>query len=276
MIKTDIDDPQSLVPAFEGATVIFSNTDFFTHLQYALTFPDQWHTTDEITKYAYDREVTQGINIAKVAASPLILRTLERFIYSSLCDVRKWSQGKYTTVHHYNSKTDTIRAIEAQFPDLAARMSTVQLGHYVTMWKAFPSMAPLKQPNGSFLMTRQVSEGLKFPFVAAHRDTGSFVKVLVDLPPKKDLLGVSETLTWPEWMAVWGDVLGVEARFQQVSKDDFFRDVPQALRKDLEDTYDFIEEFGFTGGDPAVLTPEEVIFPYYTAFMHCIILTRRD
>lgn len=184
--------------------------------------PDLGRTPDEISEYAYNRGVTQGIKIAKVAASPVVLRTSERFVSSSLCDVRKWSRGKYTTVHHYNSKTDTIRTIEAQFPELAARMSTVQLGHYVTMWKA-----------------------------------------LVDLPPKKDLLGVSQTLTWPEWMAIWGDVLGVQAGFHQVSRDDFFRDVPQALRKDLEDTYDFIEEFGFTGGDPAVLTPEEVSSPYH-------------
>ncbi|THC89792.1 hypothetical protein EYZ11_010755 [Aspergillus tanneri] len=195
MIKADIDDPQSLLPAFEGTT---------------------------------------GINIAEVAASPAAMKTLERFVYSSLQDPRKWSRGKYTIVYHYNSKVGTVRAIQTRFPDLAARMSTVQQC-YASMWKAFPSMAPQKQHDGSFLAIGPVNPNMKFHFVVAHWDTGLFVKALIDLPPTKALLG-----------------------YKQVSKDEFFKGVPQELKHDLGDTYNFIGEFGYTGGDPEVLTPEQV------------------
>ncbi|KAL2814510.1 putative hscarg dehydrogenase [Aspergillus cavernicola] len=258
MIKADIDDKQSLIPAFEGANVIFSNTDFFIHLQHALS-TDPGREPQEINKYAYRREVEQGVNVAEVAASPSVLKTLDRFIYSSLPDPRKWSNGKYTTVWHCNSKADTIAAIQTRFPELADRMSTLQLGYFTSMWKVFPTMAPLKQADGSFKTIRQVSPSFTFPFVIPERDTGLFVKALVsDLPPKKCLQGVSEYLTWPEWMAIWGRVLGVEARFEQVSKEEMFAGLPGALRQDLEDGYDFIEEFGFTGGDPDVLRPEQL------------------
>ncbi|KAA8646860.1 uncharacterized protein ATNIH1004_005535 [Aspergillus tanneri] len=221
MIKADIDDPQSLLPAFEGTTE-------------ALASVDPSRTPDELNEYAYNREVAQGINIAEVAASPAAMKTLERFVYSSLQDPRKWSRGKYTIVYHYNSKVGTVRAIQTRFPDLAARMSTVQQC-YASMWKAFPSMAPQKQHDGSFLAIGPVNPNMKFHFVVAHWDTGLFVKALIDLPPTKALLG-----------------------YKQVSKDEFFKGVPQELKHDLGDTYNFIGEFGYTGGDPEVLTPEQV------------------
>jgi hypothetical protein len=257
IVKADIDDKQSLFPAFEGASVIFSNTDFFLHLRNALA-PGGSPPGRTPNEHAFDRELAQGINIAEAAASLAVLKTLERFVLSSLSDARKWSGGKYTTVYHYDSKAETIRLIQTRLPELAARMSTLQVGHYVTNWKAFPSMAPQKQPDGSFLTFRPVGPNIQFPFVDTYQDTGSFVKALVDLPPGKDLLGVSQTMTWPEWMKLWGDILGVKAGFKQVSGDEFFRNVPEPLKKELWDTYDYVEEFGYTGGDPEVLTPEQV------------------
>ncbi len=255
IVKADFDDKQSLFPAFEGATVIFSNTDFFAHL---------WSAPPERTpnEYAFGRELAQGISIAEAAASPAVLKTLERFVLSSLSDARKLSSGKYTTVYHYDSKADMIEFIRTRLPELAARMSMVQLGHYVTNWKAFPSMAPQKQPDGSYLITRPLDPTFTIPFVVAHRDTGPLVKALVDAPPGKHLLGVSQNMSFSEWTALWGSVLGVKAGFKQVSTDEFFKNVPEWLKKELVDSYGYMVEFGFTGGDPDVLTPDQVSLRY--------------
>jgi NmrA-like family len=194
IVKGDLNDKASLISAFEGATMIFSNTDFFLHLKQAMVpgVPTPGRTPNE---YAYDREIERGINVAEAAASPTVLKTLERFVLSSLSDARKWSGSKYTTVYYYDSKAEAIRVIRSRFPELAARMSTLQVGHYVANWKAFPSMAPQKQLDGSFLTLRPVGPNVQFPFVVTHQDTGAFVKALVDLPPGKDLLGVSQTMT---------------------------------------------------------------------------------
>lgn len=59
-------------------------------------------------------------------------------------------------------------------------------------------------------------------------------------------------------MKLWGDILGVKAGFKQVSADEFFENVPEPLKQELEDTYEYVEEFGYTGGDPEVLTPDQV------------------
>ncbi|KAL7904484.1 hypothetical protein GGI35DRAFT_489837 [Trichoderma velutinum] len=255
LVEADLDDKQSLVPAFEGATVIFSNTDFFALLANAMASGDLPLGRNP-SKVAFYGEVAQGINIAEAAASPAVLKTLERFVYSSLSDARKWSGGKYTTAYHFNSKAETVKVIQNRFPELAARMSTIQIGHYVENWKSVPGMAPLKQPDGTFLVIRPMAPSYQLPFVVVRRDTGSFVKALVDMPPGKDLLGVSQTMSWQEWTELWGRILGIKASFKEVSSQEFFRNLPSYLGQELEDSYNYIKEFGYTGGDPNVLKPD--------------------
>lgn len=179
-------------------------------------------------------------------------------MYSSLSDARKWSSGKFTTVFHFDSKAEVIRVIQTRFPELAAKMSKLQMGHYITQWKSFAPLAPQKQLDGSYLVSRTTAPNLKYPFVATHLDSGAFVKALVDAPPGKTLLGVSQGMTWPEWLVIWGQIHGVETGFKQISTDEFFQGVPGPLKEELADAFDYINEFGYTGGDPNVLTPEQV------------------
>ncbi|ESZ94819.1 putative hscarg dehydrogenase [Sclerotinia borealis F-4128] len=257
VVQADFDDRNSLLLAFEGAAVIYSNTGFFVHLFTAISKGAPPGRT--VHEYAFDREVAQGINIAEAAASPTILQTLERFIYSSLSDATKWSKGKYTTVYHFDSKAETIRLTQSRFPELAAKMSTLQVGHYVTNWKAFPSMAPQKQPDGSFLVMRPLRPDSVNEFMVAHRDTGVYVKALLDMPAGTNLIGVSQRMTWAEWTKVWGATLGVQAEFKHVSEEVFWEGVPEEMRE-LQDAWDYADEFGHTGGDPDVLRPEQLAF----------------
>ena len=98
------------------------------------------------------------------------------------------------------------------------------------------------------------------PFVVAHEDTGAFVKALVDLPAGTNLLGVSEHMTFPEYTKLWGDVMGVKATFKEVSEEEFFQGMPEPLKKELVETFRYVEEFGYTGGDPEVKDAEQVRF----------------
>ncbi|KAI9685792.1 MAG: hypothetical protein M1820_010748 [Bogoriella megaspora] len=257
LIKADLSDKHSLSPAFEGANVIFSNTDFFGPLRNAMG-------SKEITggrtvhEYAYDTEVAHGINIAEAASSSTVLKTLERFIYSSLSDARKWSGGKYKHVYHFDSKAETIRNIQSRFPAVAERMSVVQFGHYVTNWKHLPALAPQKQSDGSFILARPSSPKTKVPFAVPHQDTGSFVKALVDLPPRKHLLGVSESMTFSEWAKVWGGTLGYKIEFKQVSDEEFWQGLPEEFKTVLSEDFAYVDEFGYTGGDPEVKTAAQL------------------
>lgn len=60
-MKADLDDKQSLFSAFQGASAIFANTDFFAPLYSALA--DETLSPGRSPKeYAYDVEVSQGVS----------------------------------------------------------------------------------------------------------------------------------------------------------------------------------------------------------------------
>lgn len=94
-----------------------------------------------MNEYCYDREVRQGKNIADAAAK---VETLEKFVCSSLSDHKKWSKGKYTWVYHFDSKAKVVEYITEQLPELARKMSVLQIGLYATHWQAAPFLAPQK------------------------------------------------------------------------------------------------------------------------------------
>lgn len=140
VVKADIEDKASLIQAFTGAHAIFAVTDFWAFVR----DPEAAKAAGKrINEYAYDREVQQGQNIADAAADPAVLKTLQRFVYSSLSNVRKWSRGKYTLVYHFDSKAQVVEYIKNRHPDLNARTSTVQIGEYADNWRN-PALAPHK------------------------------------------------------------------------------------------------------------------------------------
>ncbi|CZT46719.1 related to nitrogen metabolic regulation protein nmr [Rhynchosporium secalis] len=260
IVQGDVDDRCSLIPAFAGAHTIFANTDYFAPLFAAIGDPDLAAPQDGNAKrYAYDREVEQGVNIASVAASPAVLETLQRFIYSSLADATALSKGKYTEVYHFDSKAEVLRVIRDKYVEVAERMSMLQMGHFVENLSAFPSMAPVRGDDGTFVMRRPNAKETRWEWVVARRDTGVFVRALVeDLEAGKTLLGFSEAMTGLEFLAVWGKVLGVGTRYEEVSLEEFFAGLPAAMSEEMGDAFRFMEEFGHCGGDEEVLIPAQL------------------
>jgi hypothetical protein len=264
LVQADLDSIPSLEKAFRGASAIFVNTDFFAHLFAPISNPSLLTSTSSknANEYAYAREVEQNLNAA-VAAFHVLGEDglLERFVLSSLSDVRTLTKGKYTTVYHYDSKAEVVRVIHDKYPSLVDRMSLLNVGHYASNWKAFDTMAPQRQADGSFVMLRPFGKDVVLPYVDIERDLGTFVKVLVeDLPAGKELLGVSEMMTAARWMEIWGETMGVKTDFKRVSHDEFFAGTPVELKEEMADAFDYLEEFGYTGGDPNVLMPDQLGF----------------
>ncbi|KAL2060094.1 hypothetical protein VTL71DRAFT_9916 [Oculimacula yallundae] len=249
IVKGDLDDKSSLIPAFKDAHTIFANPDFLNHFFSAIADPALASSHDGNAKrYAHDREVQHGLNIAEVAASPAVLATLQLFIYSSLQHASEASKGKYTEVYHFDCKAAVLKVIREKYPELASKMSLLQMGHYGENWRVLKALAPRKESgSGKWLMTRPTSAECVYDFVVAEKDTGEFVRALVELPPGTNLMGVSESMTAPEYAAVWGKVHGVEVGFEQVSYDEFFDGFPKVVQEELGDSFKFLEEFGRCG-----------------------------
>ena len=127
VVEGNLDDKSSLVKAFQGAHTVFGTTDFWGPVFNPAT-KSKLKEGQAINEYVYEYEKQQGKNIADAAAE---IPTLERFIMSSLCDVAKWTKGRLSHVYHFDSKAHTIDYIKEALPQLAKKMSVVQLGSYM-------------------------------------------------------------------------------------------------------------------------------------------------
>jgi len=84
------------------------------------------------------------------------------------------------------------------------------------------------------------------------------VKALIEAPPGKDMLGVSEKMGWEAWTELWSSILGVRARYVQVPLEEYLKDLPETLAREVGESVSFNTEFGWTGGDPQILDPKEI------------------
>lgn len=255
IVYGDLDDVESLIKAFTGANANFAVTDFWIHIRDASNVQKAQDAGLSINEFAYQREVQQGKNIAAAASNPTVAKTLERFIFSSLSDTKKWSKGKYTHNYHFDSKAHVVSYIVDNLPDLARKMSTVQIGHYVTNWRS-GTVRPRKQPDGSFVVPHlgPVSESPQRPFVVTHLDTGVFVRaLLLKAPPGTPMLGYSQKGTYVEFWTLWSTVTGSKVEFKEMEADEFYSEVPEAIRAEVYESAAYDKEFGWTGGDPSVV-----------------------
>ena len=140
MVAGDLDQPETLTAAFSGAHAIYAITDFWQPY-FNPGNKERLKEGQTMNEFCFDLEVRQGMNIANAAAK---VKTLERFVCSSLSDVKKWSKGKYTWVYHFDSKAKVVEYIKDELPDLAKKMSVLQIGLYATHWQAAPFLAPQK------------------------------------------------------------------------------------------------------------------------------------
>ena len=85
-----------------------------------------------IRQWCYELEYNQGKNIADAVAT---VDGLELFVWSSLSAAKKWSNGKYTGVYHFDSKADVVEYIHDKLPALAKKMTILQMGLFINNWR---------------------------------------------------------------------------------------------------------------------------------------------
>ncbi|KAH7311512.1 hypothetical protein B0I35DRAFT_438215 [Stachybotrys elegans] len=265
IFKGDHDHLDSLKTAFRGAHAIFAVTDWagnYSRVSQNKTLQDEAQAAGRSPEeYAGDLEKAQGITIARAASDPCVLATLERYIFSTLPAVRNISGGKYTHSWEFDSKAGAESYIRQELPELNARLSTVTMGIFQETWRDIPAFRPHKLADGSFEYVRLKTSGTyrENAEVVASLDTGAFVEALaIHHPPGTDVLGASQMVTKEEQAALWGRLLGVEARVRDVSEEEYLGYIPQGFELTILDDVKFFAEYGFAGGNPRVRLPTEL------------------
>ena len=84
------------------------------------------------------------------------------------------------------------------------------------------------------------------------------MKALIESPPGREVLGYTGLLGWDGYMDLWSKTLGVRGRYQQVPREEFLAAMPEAFKRPFDEASRYMNEFGWTGGDPKVVNPENV------------------
>ncbi|KAJ4298265.1 hypothetical protein N0V90_006165 [Kalmusia sp. IMI 367209] len=253
LVRAELDDVDSLKKAFAGATVIFGTTDFWQHMSSPSAQSEaaaRGITTNEV---AYEREIQQGKNIVDAAAATV--ESLERFVMCTLNESKKWSKGKIDFNLHFDSKWKAVEYCKSTYPNLWAKTSKLQLGYFITNWKSGLAL-PTKQADGTYKLAMPMGGENKVPMVDPNADTGRFVHALLSLPPDTNLLGCGSKLSWSEYAAIWGRINNVTVTFE--SYPGFVMEENMGtLGREYAAMFQYMDEFGYDGGDPSVVYPWE-------------------
>ncbi|KAE8157040.1 hypothetical protein BDV40DRAFT_309060 [Aspergillus tamarii] len=253
IVQADLDDVASLEAAFQGATAIFSVTDFWN--AFATIAQNSEIEDQSKIRRTYEYELQQGKNVFDAATK---VETLERLVFSSLSDASKWSKGKYTWVLHFEAKAHAVDYVRETYPELWKRTSVVQVGWYLSNFLG-PFLRPKKAENGVYQFVGGLKADVKLPIAAAEEDTGPAVKALVACPPGKNLIAYREWMTPEEFVRTWSRVLGVPAEYVTLPEGQSIEGVPDILKREFIENWGYWNEFGYEGrDDPTVVHPNQL------------------
>lgn len=153
VVRADLNDVGSLEAAFKGANIIFSVTNywepFFPHKIEASRAQVKALGLGGVREYAGRVELAQGRNIADAAAATVDSLDVNGFIASTLSHAERCSGGRFKELYHFDAKAEVFPYyVREKHPTLAAKMSCVQTGYFMTSHRILPDsyFAKVGQP----------------------------------------------------------------------------------------------------------------------------------
>lgn len=134
----------------------------------------------------------------------------------------------------------------------------VQLGFYLDNWKRFSILTLRLQADNVWEFTSLGRADVPLPWVDVARDTGNVVAALEKVEPGKTVVVRGDLMGWNEFSAIWSRILGVKARYREISLEKLAAIFGPELAMEVHQSAAFNAEFGWTGGEEGILLPEEV------------------
>ena len=272
IVQGDMSDITSLQCSFLSANAIFANTDFWATYRDPKTSEAAAAQGKTISEYAFETEVSYGVNIARAATA---VPTLERFIYSALGPVKSHSAGKYTHSYHWDSKATIVDYIKNKEPELAKKMSLIYMGVYVTN-ALFTPRFDAKTRRSKFIAP--MKKNTRIPIINAPQSTGPFVRALIeDEEPGRSLLAYDSCLELDKVVDIWSKATGKDGEYRevQITKSTIiilsilgkFPILQRCLARyqgfdipplEIIEAPAFISEFGYMGGVEGAIEPSDL------------------
>ncbi|KAJ5196752.1 hypothetical protein N7449_007231 [Penicillium cf. viridicatum] len=222
IVAASIEDPASVRSAFTGADVVFANT---------ITIYDG---------HARDHEVRQG----RVLADAAVAVGVPKYIYSTLPNGGKNSNGKYKNMGHFDGKAE----VEEYIRTLPIESAFIALSSFMSNFNA--SMAPHPAGDGTYTFAAIVGPQAKIPLVNTADDTGKFVAaILADFPKYKgEVLSCATALySFEEIAQAMSKASGKTVAYRQFPVDIWKGFLPPLMSDHIVDMLLYFEEFGYFG-----------------------------
>ncbi|KAK3393940.1 NmrA-like family-domain-containing protein [Podospora didyma] len=229
VVAADINDKASLVKAMSGAHAVFAVTNYWEKMDARL-------------------EVKQGKDLVDAAKETGV----QQFIWSSLLNITKLSNGKLSNVYHFDSKADVEDyarevGIPATFFLPGFYMSNVPGG----MFRPSP-------PDNNWTLSFPITPNASIP-VFDTDDTGKFIKAAVlnrDKLLGKRIYGATEYMTPAEMVEGFKKVFpeaGKTATYYQLAPETFkdalkSMGMPDFAALEMLENFLLFDQFGYYGG----------------------------
>lgn len=259
-------DPSSLDAAFKGASAIFCVTDFWAAFFESSQREKAAASGISIGEHYRSLEERQNRNIIDAAAK---VSTLECFVFSSLPNTNKISNGKYKNVYHFESKALAEEYGRAAHPSLWDMTTVFYAGLYLENWLETLGPGTLLAPkwnkdkDGLVMTLLGPSGDAPFPLYSAVDDTGALVHAILRANPGQKVIGVNEWLSIRDITIILGQVLGNRVEF--VQGDPGFDLGDPDLTKEMTEMMEFCVEFGYDGAkvDKTIVKPANLGVPVH-------------
>ncbi|KAK5063155.1 hypothetical protein LTR84_005231 [Exophiala bonariae] len=255
-VAADLGDPSSLDAAFEGASVIFSVTNFWG-IHFDPEHQAKAKTGQRLIDLSYEVEVQQGKNVFDAAAK---VKTLDRLIFSGLSHAAKWSKGKYKHVLHYDSKAVAAEYGQETYPELWNKTSVIQIGFYLENFLKSPVQFNRRDKDGVVKFLGFLGGETLLPLIATSKDTGPLTKALVEAESGKNLIAYRGLITYDEFIGLWSRTLDIPA--ERDTQPDI-SDLPPFLPiEELLEGFGYMADFGYEAWeDTTVVHPKNLGVP---------------
>ncbi|KAF9546130.1 hypothetical protein EC957_010116 [Mortierella hygrophila] len=223
VVKSDMDDKDSLKQAMRGAHTVFAAT--FT------VYDDQMET----------RERAQGRALGDAAVE----EGVQYLIFSTLPHTNKISDGVYT-VASFDVKAETEQYIRS----LPLKSAFFSPGSF--MQNYLDMFAPYPVGDGTYAFSNVVSPQAPFPLIDTLGDTGKYVGAILAEPEKyegKVFSAATKLYTFDEVAQAISKATGKDVKYKQISVDDIKRMMPPIVGNNVVPMMKYVEDFGYYGSN---------------------------
>lgn len=206
LVTADLNNKQSFLAAFIGATAIFAVTNFY----------DTFGADDATT--CMDKEYIQGTNMARAASQT---PTLEHYIWSTLPDPALISCEQKWLVPHFTGKGRVDEFIKKD-PSLLSKTTFLWVVYYGSNFQ-YPIFTPsLLKTTSKYIHFMPCAPDTPISSVGVpERNVGVLARVILAQPQLtlggKYVYGKVDVLTTGDFLKLWEDVTGKNAAYVQVT-----------------------------------------------------------